>query len=105
MFGATVWLLANFYENIEVDKNKKPKQWDWKACLKLMKDPALFVEKLQTFKDIVDQNLVPPANVNFVKANFLSLDSFTPEIMANKSKAAEGVCSWVLNIVKYYDVI
>ena len=25
--------------------------------------------------------------------------------MGNKSKAAEGLCSWVINIVKYYDVI
>lgn len=33
------------------------------------------------------------------------MESFTPEVMGAKSKAAEGVCSWVLNIVKYYDVI
>lgn len=70
-----------------------------------MKSPEAFVDKLQTFKNIVDQNLVPPANVAFVKQNMISMESFTPEVMANKSKAAEGVCSWVLNIVKYYDVI
>lgn len=25
--------------------------------------------------------------------------------MANKSSAARGLCDWVINIVKYYDVI
>ena len=25
--------------------------------------------------------------------------------MANKSKAAKGVCDWVINMVKYWDVI
>lgn len=25
--------------------------------------------------------------------------------MKNKSRAASGLCSWVLNIVKFYDVI
>lgn len=25
--------------------------------------------------------------------------------MATKSGAAKGICSWVVNIVKYYDVI
>jgi dynein heavy chain len=53
----------------------------------------------------VDANLVPAANVAYVKQHFSSNEMFTPEIMGGKSKAAEGVCSWVLNIVKYYDVI
>ena len=30
---------------------------------------------------------------------------FTPDQMAAKSGAAKGVCSWVINIVKYNDVI
>lgn len=57
------------------------------------------------FKDIVDQNLVYPANVKFVKENLLKSDQFDPEIIKNKSIAAAGVCSWVVNIVKYYEVI
>jgi hypothetical protein len=30
-------------EAIEVDKNKKPKTWEWKSALKLMKNPEDFV--------------------------------------------------------------
>jgi len=33
VFAATVFLLAGFFpEAIDIDKNKKPKSWDWKAC-------------------------------------------------------------------------
>lgn len=35
-----------------------------------MKNPDAFVEKLLGFKDTVDANLVPAANVAFVKANY-----------------------------------
>lgn len=41
-------------EAIEIDKNKKPKGWDWKSALKLMKNPDDFVQRLIAFKDIVD---------------------------------------------------
>lgn len=40
-----------------------------------------------------------------VKTMFMSLETFKPEIMESKSPAAKGVCSWVLNIVKYWEVI
>lgn len=33
------------------------------------------------------------------------MPNFNPEAMATKSGAARGVCEWVVNIVKYYDVI
>lgn len=35
----------------------------------------------------------------------MSLPHFNGETMAAKSNAAKGVCEWVVNIVKYYDVI
>jgi len=64
VFSATIYLMAGFWnEAIEVDKNKKPKAIDWKAALKLMKNPEEFKDRLVNFKDIVDQNLVNPACV------------------------------------------
>lgn len=63
-FYATIYLLAGFFPDaIDVDKNKKPKTLDWKSCLKLMKSPDEFLAKLVNFKDVVDANLVPAANV------------------------------------------
>ncbi len=99
-------MLAGFFpEAIEVDRNKKPKAFDWKSSLKMMKSPEEFLTKLLSFKDVVDQNLVPAANVKVVKEAYLSLPHFNTEAMAAKSNAAKGLCDWVINIVKYYDVI
>lgn len=70
-----------------------------------MKSPDEYTAKLKEFKDIVDQNQVPSANVQFVKQNFANQPFFTGEQMAAKSGAAKGVCEWVINILKYYDVI
>ncbi len=68
VFAACIYLLAGFWnECIEVDKNKKPKNCDWKSALKMMKSPEEFLKRLIDFKDTVDANLVPPANVLFVK--------------------------------------
>ena len=50
VFGATIWLLSGFFKEIDADKNKKPKQADWKAAQKLMKDPNAFMQALLGFK-------------------------------------------------------
>lgn len=71
----------------------------------MMKNPEDFMQKLLTFKDIVDQNLVHHPNVTHIKNTYLKMDSFNGESMASKSSAAKGVCEWVINIVLYYDVI
>ena len=34
-----------------------------------------------------------------------SLLSTCREVIANKSKAAAGLCDWAINIVKYFDVV
>lgn len=103
---ATMYILAGFWnEVIEVDKNKKPKNADWKSCVKMMGNPQDFLNKLLNFKETVDANLVPGTNVQFVKSNYLNLEYFNYTTMKNKSSAAAGLCEWVINIVKYYDVI
>jgi len=70
-----------------------------------MKDPTAFMTALLSFKEIVNANEVPAANVAYVKKEFLSDAGFDPTVVINKSKAAAGLCSWVINIVKFYDVI
>lgn len=37
----------------------------------MMQKPKELLARLLGFKDIVDQNLVPPTNVTFVKQNYL----------------------------------
>lgn len=53
----------------------------------------------------MNANDVPAPNVAFVKKEFLSDPAFDPAVVVSKSKAAAGLCSWVINIVKFYDVI
>lgn len=61
IFLSVMYLMAGHWnDNIEVDKNKKPKTPDWKACLKMMKSPEEFMKRLMDFKDIVDKNMVVP---------------------------------------------
>lgn len=106
VFSATIWLLSSFFKEIEFDKNsKKPKDWSWKAAQKLMKDPNSFMQALLGFKENVNAGDLPPGNVAQVKKEYLSNPEFDPAIIVNKSKAAAGLCSWVLNIVKFHDVI
>ncbi|KRW98533.1 P-loop containing nucleoside triphosphate hydrolase [Pseudocohnilembus persalinus] len=106
VFSACMWMLSGFWpEAIECDKLKRPKNYDFKYALKMMKNPEDFLQRLVAFKDTVDQNLVPAYNVNFIKQNFLTLKTFDPQIIQTKSKAAKGICEWVINIVQYWDVI
>ena len=70
-----------------------------------MKDPGAFMTALLGFKEIVNSGDLPASNVAVVKKDYLSSPEFDPAIVINKSKAAAGLCSWVLNIVKFYDVI
>ena len=55
--------------------------------------------------EIVDDNLVVPNNVKIVKELYISRPDFNVEAMEQKSGAARGICSWVINIVKYWEVI
>lgn len=105
VFAATQWLLAGFFKEIDADKSKKPKSTEWKSSVKLMKDPQAFINTLLSFKEVVNNNEVPAANMAKVKSEYLSNPEFDPTIIANKSKAAAGLCSWVINIVKFWDVI
>jgi hypothetical protein len=39
-------MAGHWNENIDVDKNKKPKSLEWKAAVKMMKNPDEFVTRL-----------------------------------------------------------
>jgi hypothetical protein len=56
-----------------------------------MKSPDDFMKRLMEHKHIIDQNLIPPANMKFMEKEYLSLEFFKPEVMATKSAAAKGV--------------
>ncbi|XP_018562388.1 dynein beta chain, ciliary-like [Anoplophora glabripennis] len=80
-------------------KGKIPKDRSWKECKLMMAKVDQFLNDLINYdKD----NMAP----EIVKATqeYLKLPDFSPEKIFSKSIAAAGLCSWVTNILKYYDV-
>ena len=69
-----------------------------------MNNPGAFLEQLTNFKQHIDNISVPAINFKQVRP-LLQLEHFNRATIENKSKAAGGLCEWVLNIVLYYDVV
>jgi len=105
VFAATMVLLANIHPNVVVQKNGKVKDKSWDACKKqMLGNIPEYIEYLKDIKTGVDNNTLPKINLQEVRP-LLELEHFTPEIIMNKNKAAAGLCSFVCNIVMYYDVV
>lgn len=52
----------------------------------------------------MDDGSVPEINIREVRP-FLDLEHFKVEVIEKRNSAAAGLCSWVLNIVQYYDIV
>jgi dynein heavy chain len=105
VFAATMVLLAGVHPNVIVQKNGKVKDKSWDACKKqLLGSIPEYIEYLKAIKAGVDDRSIPKQNFSEVK-ELTKLEHFTPEIIATKNKAASGLCSFILNIVLYYEVV
>eukprot|EP01033_Poteriospumella_lacustris_P003465 gene3469-2562_t len=107
IFGAVVVLLAGINPNIIVQKSGKVREKDrtWDAAKKaLLGNVNGFLEELHEFKRHIDDNSVPEINLKEVRP-FLVMDHFNPDIIMSRNSAAAGLCSWVINIVNYYDIV
>eukprot|EP00930_Biecheleria_cincta_P103951 TRINITY_DN9605_c0_g4_i1.p1 TRINITY_DN9605_c0_g4~~TRINITY_DN9605_c0_g4_i1.p1 ORF type:complete len:4232 (-),score=759.91 TRINITY_DN9605_c0_g4_i1:457-13152(-) len=92
--------------NIEIDKKGRAKDRSWKSVQKMMGDPNKFLLNLKGFKDHIDELRVPAQNVEEARKLKDGLgDDFLPENMKKKSQAAGGLSEFVINIIKYYDVV
>ena len=78
---------------------KVSKDKSWKAAKVMMGNVDKFLSDLKHYdKDNIHENCrreVKP---------YLNDPSFTPELIRTQSQAAAGLCSWVINILKYYEV-
>ena len=75
----------------------------WKAAVAMMSPPPKFLETLMGFKQRIDDGLVPKSNFKNIEP-LLELEHFTPEIQRNKSNAAYGLTSFIINIKVYWDI-
>jgi len=107
VFAAVMVLLAAVNPNIPVAKNGKVKDKDrsWDSSKKfLLGNVNAFLDDLKTYKAKVDNAEVPTVNWREVRP-YLELEHFNLETIEKKNSAAAGLCSWVINIVMYYDIV
>ncbi|CAG5123335.1 unnamed protein product, partial [Candidula unifasciata] len=79
---------------------KVPKDKSWKAArATIMNKVDQFLDNLINYdKDNIHENCLKAVQP------YLADPEFEPELIRGKSVAAAGLCSWVINIVKYYEV-
>uniref|UniRef100_A0A8C4MMP7 Dynein axonemal heavy chain 9 n=1 Tax=Equus asinus asinus TaxID=83772 RepID=A0A8C4MMP7_EQUAS len=76
-----------------------PKDRSWKATKIIMAKVDSFLDSLINFdKENIHENCLKAIRP------YLQDPEFSPEFVATKSYAAAGLCSWVINIVRFYEV-
>jgi dynein heavy chain len=109
VFFCVMYMLAGvpgYDGDIELDKNKLPKNLDWKnGCLKLMKEPQKLIEKMSNFNKEINDNKVPAQNFAKIKPFFQDELFKNPDLMAKKSTAASSILIFITCMVQYYDAM
>ncbi|XP_054457284.1 dynein heavy chain 9, axonemal isoform X2 [Anoplopoma fimbria] len=101
-FGSPVAAVTNVIAAVMVLKapgGKVPKDRSWKAAKVMMAKVDAFLDSLINF----NKEKIPEACLKAIQP-YLQDPEFQPDLVASKSNAAAGLCSWVLNIVKFYEV-
>ncbi|KAK2575931.1 hypothetical protein KPH14_007294 [Odynerus spinipes] len=78
---------------------KVPKDRSWKAA-------KIVMAKVDTFLDYLinyDKENIHPEVIKAIQP-YLKDSEFEPEFVRSKSAAAAGLCAWVINIIKFYEV-
>uniref|UniRef100_A0A8C9XQ20 Dynein axonemal heavy chain 17 n=1 Tax=Sander lucioperca TaxID=283035 RepID=A0A8C9XQ20_SANLU len=101
-FGSPVAAVTNVTAAVMVlsaPGGKVPKDRSWKAAKVMMAKVDAFLDSLINF----NKENIPEACLKAIRP-YLQDPEFQPDLVASKSNAAAGLCSWVLNIVKFYEV-
>lgn len=80
-------------------KGKIPKDRSWKACRAIMGNVDKFLDNLVNY----DKKHIHPDVIKALQP-YIADPEFNPEKILAKSSAAAGLCSWVININKFYEV-
>eukprot|EP00041_Stephanoeca_diplocostata_P039521 m.1633795 g.1633795 ORF g.1633795 m.1633795 type:complete len:4492 (+) comp25411_c0_seq1:204-13679(+) len=92
--GAVMCLLA---KNGKIPPQKSR---DWKSCKSFMGNVGEFLTALKDY----DKENIPDKSLKEVKEKYLVMEGFDAANVAGKSLAAAGLCSWVINIITFYEV-
>uniref|UniRef100_A0A3B3RIQ7 Dynein axonemal heavy chain 17 n=1 Tax=Paramormyrops kingsleyae TaxID=1676925 RepID=A0A3B3RIQ7_9TELE len=101
-FGSPVSAVTNVTAAVMVlmaPSGRIPKDRSWKAAKVMMAKVDSFLDSLVNFnKENIHENCLKAIQP------YLQDPEFNPELVASKSYSAAGLCSWVINIVKFYQV-
>jgi hypothetical protein len=99
-------LFAGISPNVEVTQKRNVKDLSWKSFQKLCNNPDGFLADLVAFPDEIDANRVAQKNIEKARRIKDGMGrSFSVESMNKRSKAASCLCTWVTNIIAYYDLV
>jgi len=105
VFAATMVLLAGIMPSVIITKSGKVKDASWDAAKKqLMGNIKEYMVYLKDIKTHVDDGSINQNNFKEVR-QYIEQDYFNVETIKAKNTAAAGLCSFVLNIVTYYDIV
>ncbi|XP_034049709.1 dynein heavy chain 9, axonemal [Thalassophryne amazonica] len=80
-------------------RGRVPKDRSWKAAKVMMAKVDSFLDSLINF----NKERIPEDCLKAIQP-YLQNPQFQPDIVGSRSLAAAGLCSWVINIVKYYEI-
>ncbi|TNN81601.1 Dynein heavy chain 9, axonemal [Liparis tanakae] len=101
-FGSPVVAVTNVTAAVMVlsaPGGKVPKDRSWKAAKVMMAKVDAFLDSLINF----NKEKIPETCLKAIQP-YLQDPEFQPDLVASKSNAAAGLCSWVVNIVRFYQV-
>ncbi|EHB17858.1 Dynein heavy chain 11, axonemal [Heterocephalus glaber] len=81
-------------------RGRVPKDRSWKAAKVFMGKVDDFLQALINY----DKEHIPENCLKVVNEQYLKDPEFNPNLIRTKSFAAAGLCAWVINIVKFYEV-
>ncbi|XP_032448314.1 dynein heavy chain 11, axonemal isoform X1 [Lynx canadensis] len=81
-------------------RGRVPKDRSWKAAKVFMGKVDDFLQALINY----DKEHIPENCLKVVNEQYLKDPEFNPNLIRTKSFAAAGLCAWVTNIVKFYEV-
>uniref|UniRef100_A0A8C9AK17 Dynein axonemal heavy chain 11 n=1 Tax=Prolemur simus TaxID=1328070 RepID=A0A8C9AK17_PROSS len=81
-------------------RGRVPKDRSWKAAKVFMGKVDDFLQALINY----DKEHIPENCLKVVNEQYLKDPEFNPDLIRTKSFAAAGLCAWVINIIKFYEV-
>ena len=97
--GAVLMVSGAVMVLLEGQKGKIPKDRSWAKVKLMMAKVDQFLDQLVNYdKEHIHPNILTAIDM------YISDKDFDPDFVRSKSGAAAGLCSWVINVIKFYEV-